>query len=793
MNPIIRNFLTAVRRYKTTVILNILGLSVAFAAFMVIMMQLDYDHSFDKLHKDYDKIFRVEYVRNASAQANMCRPLADRFIESSPHILAGGIAQMRLGSTRFNLNDNEARNVFEETSSMVTSSFFDVFSFDFTEGSNEGVINIESGNFFIPLSMSRKLFGNKSAVGKQITLEGGGGVRTIKAVYRDFPANSSIGNYIYMVMMDGAFKDNWSEWSFITYIRVNNATNAPMLFDNFKRNFDASTSSFGPDFDWNKAGVSMRLTPLADLHYIKGVEYDFVPKTGKQTLMILFAIAIVIFVIAFINFTNFSIALTPMRVKSINIQKILGAGRNTLRSVITSEAPVVSMLSFLIALLFLLLFSVTPPAKMVDADLSITAQPVIIGGTALIALIAGVIASAYPAHYMTSFPPAIALTGSFGLSPKGKMMRNTLTCIQLTASFALIIGAAFIYLQNYFMQNSPLGYDKDELITVDIMWIHSSRSAFINQLKQNSAIENVTYSESLLSSSDQYMGWGLRYKGEGIQFQSIPVHYSFLKVMGIEITEGRDFREEDHNLKSGAYVFNEAARKKYDMEIGTKIESGMESINGEIIGFAPDVIFASFRNAVEPMAFYVWGTDYWGDRASTLYIRVKTNADKRAAMSYVNSTLAEYNPDITFNVRFYDEILQRLYEKEIALNTLITLFSIIVIFISIVGVFGLVVFDCECRRKEIGIRKIHGASIMGVIAMLNKTYFRLLIICFVIAAPMAWYAVTRWLDNFAYKTPMYWWVYLISFVVVGIIIFATVTFQSWNVANDNPVKSIKSE
>ena len=793
MNPIVRNFLNVIRRYKTTVILNILGLSVAFAAFMVIMMQLDYDYNFDKFHKDHDKIFRVEYVRDASAQANMCRPLADRFIESSPHILAGGIAQMRLNTTRFRLTEGDTRNIFEETSSMVTSSFLDVFSFDFVDGSNEGVINIESGNFFIPESMSRKLFGNESAVGKQIELEGGGGVRTIKAVYRDFPANSSIGNNIYMVMMEGAFKDEWSQWSFITYIRVNDAANAPMLFDNFKRSFDASTSSFGPDFNWDEAGVSMRLTPLADLHYIKGVEYDYVPKTSKQTLMILFAIAVVIFVIAFINFTNFSIALTPMRVKSINTQKILGARRNMLRSVIAAEAPVISLLSFLISVLFLLLFNATLPAKLVDADLSLTAQPAIIGGTALIALLAGVIAGTYPAHYMTSFPPAVSLTGSFGLSPKGKMMRNTLTGIQLTTSFALIIGASFIYLQNYFMQNSPLGYDKDALITVDIPWIHDSRDAFINQLKQNASIEDVTYSESLLSSSDQYMGWGLRYKDEGIQFQSIPVHYSFLKVMGIEITEGRDFREGDHNSQRGVYLFNEAARKKYNMEIGTSIEGGVESLKGEIIGFIPDVKFTSFRKSVEPMAFYVWGTEYWGDNAFTLYIRVKAGSDKRAAMSHVRSTLAGFNTEITFNVRFYDEILQRLYEKEIALNSLITLFSLIAIFISVVGVFGLVVFDGECRRKEIGIRKIHGASTSGIIVMFNKMYFKLLLICFIIAAPIAWYAVTRWLENFAYKTPMYWWVYLITFVVVGIIIFATVTFQNWQLANDNPVKSIKSE
>jgi putative ABC transport system permease protein len=289
------------------------------------------------------------------------------------------------------------------------------------------------------------------------------------------------------------------------------------------------------------------------------------------------------------------------------------------------------------------------------------------------------------------------------------------------------------------------------------------------------------------------MGWGLSYKGEGIMFQSIPVHYSFLKVMGIEVTEGRDFRAEDPNLQNGVNVFNETARKKYNIELGTRIEGGHENLKGEIIGFVPDVKFASFRNAVTPMAFYVWGTEYKADRASTVYIRVKAGVDKRAAMSHVRSTLAGYNPEITFNVRFYDEILQRLYEKEIALNSMITLFSLIAIFISIVGVFGLVVFDSECRRKEIGIRKIHGASTMGIIVMFNKAYLRILIFCFVFAAPLAWYAVTRWLDNFAYKTPLYWWVYFISFAVVGIITCATVTFQNWRVANDNPAKAIKTE
>jgi len=784
MKPIIRNFLSVIRRFKMAVALNILGLSVAFAAFMIIMIQLNYDFGFDKFHRDYDKIFRVEYIQNATAQTIICRPLAEIFIESSPHILFGAITQFLEGKARFHAEGDDISNIYEENSLIVTPSFFDVFTFDFVEGSKDDFGTPEK--IIIPLSLSRKLFGNEQAVGKQI-VHSDRGNQTVMAVYRDFPANSIVNNCIYFAMLDSESKNNWQVWSYITYIRVNDAAYATLLFDNFKQNNDA-TIIWGAGSDWDETGISMRLTALPDIHYVKNVQYDNTPKTSKQTLMILFAIAMMIVAIAAINFTNFSTALTPMRIKNINTQRVLGAQRNTLSAAIAFEAVAVSFLSYLIAILLFLFFNTTPFANLVVADLSVAANPLTVVGTAVLALLVGVIAGLYPAFYITSFAPALVLKGSFGLSPKGKIIRTTLIGIQFIASLALIIGTSFMYLQNNFMQNSPLNYDKDELITVNTRMIQSNRDAFINQLKTYSGIEDVTYGDFLLSSRDSYMGWAARYKGENIRFQSLPVHYTFLKVMGIEVTEGRDFSSEDAGMQKGVFVFNETARRQYNLEVSTSIDN-----YGEIIGFMPDVKFASFRNTVEPMAFFVWGTRNWGDRANETYIRVKAGADKRTAMSHVRTTLAEFNVEYPFNVCFYDEILQRLYEKEIAFNTLITLFSLIAIFISIVGVFGLVVFDSECRRKEIGIRKILGASTIGIIIMFNKAYFRILAVCFVIAAPLAWYAVTRWLENFAYKTPMFWWVYLLAFVVVGIITVATVTFQNWRVANDDPVNAIKME
>ena len=792
MKPILRNFLSVIRRFKMALALNILGLSVAFAAFMVIMIQLDYDHAYDKCHKEHDKIFRLEIYAPKIVPAKIpiySRPLAERIIESSPHIVAGALTNplgVMFGGDEayFHVETEGARNYFKEKLLVVTPEFFDVFSFDFVEGSTD--VYIAPGNIFIPLSLARKIFGAEPAVGRQI-VHGSWGNQTVLGVYRDFPKNTIIDNCMYFAMDPEENKTNWGNFSYNAFIRVNDASNAPQIIENFMRTFDFTAAFTFDGFSLDMSGVEIYLTALSDIHFLTDMQYDFSPKASKQTLMILFAIALVIIVIAAINFTNFSTALTPMRIKNINTQRVLGARRSTLRRAIASEAVVVSFLSYLVAVLFVYLFNRTSMAKLVDADLSFSAQPLIIGGTALVALLAGLFAGAYPARYMTSFAPALVLKGSFGLSPKGRKLRNTLIGIQFVASFALIIGASFMYLQNWFMQNSPLGYNKDNLITVDIGQIYGSRDAFTNQIKTYSGIDDVTYSQSLLSGSDAYMKWARMYRGEQITFMVLPVHYTFLQTMGIEIDEGRDFRQEDANTEQGAWLFNRMAHKEFDLELNTTLVGG-----GEVIGFIPDVKFASFRMAVEPMAFYLM-PEQWNNQTRIAYIRLNEGTNLRSALSHINSTLAEFDADYAFEVRFFDEVLQRLYEKETALSTLITLFSLIAIFISIVGVFGLVVFDSECRRKEIGIRKVLGASTLGIIIMFNRGYFKILAVCFVLAAPLAWYAVARWLENFAYKTPMYWWVYLFAFFAVAVITAATVTFQNWRVANDDPVKAIKSE
>lgn len=793
MKTIIRNFISVLRRFKMATILNILGLSVAFAAFMVIMMQVDYDKNFDTFHKNADNIYRVELQWDKeSTQAVLSRPMANVFMNFSPHIVAGAVTSPFYNETFYSVDKGVEKSTYMEPTMIVDPSFTDVFDFDILEGSVDALK--EPGKVLVPESLARKIFGEESAVGKQITAKESKGLLvgffttpvgnyTIGGIYKDLPLNSIIRNAIFLKMDEKADLHNWGNSSYNFYVRLDHPESAKDLVSDFLVYY--KKNELGKNMSWYSGEPNFRLTRLPDVHYATDVTFDMTPKSSRQTVLVLIAISLVILIIAGINFTNFSTALTPMRVKSINTQKVLGSSDGVLRFSLLMEAVCISTVAYLLALWMVHMAGNSTIAKLVDADMSLFAHPLLLSATALIALLTGLLAGLYPSYYMTSFSPALVLKGSFGLSPAGRRLRNVLICIQFIVSFTLIIGSMFMSLQNRFMQNSPLGYDKDQIIVTNLTApVLKSSDAFRSSLKTFSGIEDVTYGEFMLSSQDQYMEWARELKGENIQFQCMPIDPSFLKVMNIPVIEGRDFREEDALTAEGAFIFNERARNLYDISLGDKIDGA------NIVGFIPDIKFASFRTEVTPMAFYVRGK-WYGGGADYAYIKVKGDSNLQAAMAHVKSVLNEIHPDYPFNVKFFDQVLNTLYEKEENLSSLITLFSLIAVFISMVGVFGLVVFDSQYRKKEIGIRKIMGSTTSEILIMFNKTYIYILCICFALAAPVAYYAIHKWLENFALKTPVYWWVFMLAFLLVFCLTILTVTFQNWRVANENPVYSIK--
>ena len=781
MRLIIRNFIRIFQRFKLAMTLNILGLSAAFVAFMLLMMQWDYDRTFDRHDPNADKIYRI----NREGMAIICRPLAEMITQqASPHIQAGCLMNMD-DEMPFIIERNGDQVTFKELFQSATPDIVDVFHFDMIEGDAKSME--DRNKFLIPESIARKWFGNEPAVGKAVFSLSGNSC-TVGGVYRDFPENNSMRNAIYRSIGDEN-KGEWSNWNYRFYIRTDLADTQAVqeIIDSYM----ARETTKSTDKRLN-ADLGLEAVALPAIHTAAPVFYDDTPHTSPQTLLLIFSIAIVILLIAGINYTNFSTAISPLRMKNINTQKVMGATTGELRRALLVESVMVCFFAFVLGVLILWNLEKTALSQLIKADIHVWHHPYLLLITGGISIVLGIVAGAYPAYYTTSFAPALVLKGSFGLSPKGRALRKVLMSFQFVASFALIIGSAFMFLQNRYAHTVSLGFDKEALIVSDLdLKTQHDYKVLENQLKRHAEIADVTFSSTVIASSDSYMNWGREYKGENISYNVLPVSTTFARVMGIHPIEGRDFREDDQRTKYGAYLINEQMAKAYNLKAGDMIDSTV------VAGIVPDFHYASLRTSISPAALIVFGTMWVGDNPeyayNNIYVKTQPGANIADALQIVRSELNAISPDYPFNVRFFDDVLNQLYEDEQRLTTLITLFSLLAVFISVVGVFGLVVFDSESRRKEIGIRKVLGSTTSEILLMFNKSYAYILVICFIIAAPLAWYAVDGWLQNFAYKIPIYWWVFPLAFVLVSVVTLLTVTYQNWHAANENPVNSIKNE
>ncbi|MDR1201110.1 MAG: ABC transporter permease [Tannerellaceae bacterium] len=784
---VFRNFFCILRRFKMATVLNILGLSVAFAAFMLLIMQVRYEWSYDRFHKQVDCIYRLGiYWPDNGNQVVLSRPLIDRFVASSPHIKEGAITQSWISELFFNIEKGGERKSYKESQYQVSPNFTEVFSFDMIEGERQAMEN--PGTVMIPESMARKFFQDEPALGKQLL--GNGWSVTIGGVYKDFPNNSIVRNLIYKGINPLEGKNEWGHQNYHLYLLLDSPAAADQLINNFWETVNIE------EFEViNLSSAELHLTQLPDIYYETDVLFDTQSEKGSRTtVLVLFSISLLIILIAGINFTNFSNAMIPMRMKSINIQKVLGSTDKALRRSILTEAMIICFISFGISLLWVNILSHTRLVDMVNADISfVSANIPIFICTAVLSLVTGLLAGIYPSRLITSFSPALVLKGSFGLSPSGRKLRSVLIGFQFISSFVLTAVALFIYMQNRYMVTS-LGFETDQIAIVSTSQkARQNMNLLGDRLKSETAIENVSFAQTLLASKDDYMNWGRGFRDKNITFTVLNVSPDFLQFMDIPLKEGRNFREEDTHTPGGVYIFNETARKQYDLQAEEYI-TGTEWYACEpalIAGFVDDIKFASFRLAINPMAFYVPPVkDFTPVYA---YIKIKAGADIREAVHTIKQTFADIDPEYPVEISFYDTVLDNLYKKEKSIGILIMLFSLIAVFISIVGVFGLVLFDSQYRHKEIGIRKIHGATTGLILAMLNNKYIRLLIVCFIFSIPVSYYAISRWLEHFAYKIPLYWWVFALSFLLITCITLITVTHQSWRIANANPVNSLKTE
>ena len=777
-----KNFIAILRRYSIAMIMNFAGLVLALTAFMVLMLQISYQVEFDKGHPTSGRIYRVDKIGAVDDDIfkNIIpRGYADDIIGSSPHIIAGTIDCPFIGETVFNsiLEDGMPPFVFKSKTDVIYPDFFKVFGTKFIEGSAEALNDLSQ--IAIPESLAKKLYGNESAIGHILTHNEGykfGAGRTkefsVGAVYKDFPANSQIGNHIYL-NVGSLHEGNYGGANFACWVLLDSADNKELVEQNFNDNYNYT------DSDWL---TDIELTPIEEIYF--GDEGSTIWKTGsRKQVWILICISILLMLIGGINYATFFTSLAPMRVKAVNTRKVLGSSIGKLRGELMLEAVLFSLAAFIVALGVMYPVSDWLVALGVsDMTFDFTSKFSLVLITGLISIVIGLAAGVYPSFYVTSLPTAFALQGNFAFSVAGRRFRTVMITLQFAITFALMIFALTVYRQNEYMTGYDTGFEKDRIAVVQIS---AEQYQFTSEWLQERLcslpeVEDVAFALEGMGFSDSYSTFTLELEGQQVRCFSIYCSHNFLDVMGIPVVDGRNFLVSD----VGNAIMNQRLK-----DLGGKIEitEGM----GSIIGQTSDVRINSLRNETAPICYIYVPKDF--ATLGYVYIRLQKVYDKTGVTEKINAILTEMDPSYLFEVEYYEEVMERVYESEIKQGKIISIFSLLAAALSLIGVFGQVLLDVQYRRRDLAVKKVYGAETVGLVIDGLKRYVTIGIASYAIAVPTAFYAVNRWLESFAEHNGMSAWIFILTFVVIMTLTIAVAGFQYWHSANTDPAEALKTE
>jgi len=777
-----KGFLAILRRYRLAMLMNFAGLVLAFTAFMALMLQVGYQMDFDKEYPTSGRIYRVDKAGASDDDIfkNIIpRGYADDIIGSSPHILAGSIDCPFIGETVFNaiLEEGMPTFVFKSKTNVIYPDFFEVFGTEFTEGSAEALNDLSQ--IAIPESLAKKLYGNGSAIGHIMTHNEGyqfGAERTkefrVGAVYKDFPENSQIGNFVYL-NVGSLHEGNYGGANFACWVLLDSSESKELVEQNFNDNYNYNDSEWLTDIE---------LTPIEDIYF--GDEGSTIWKTGsKKQAWMLICISILVLLIGGINYATFFTSLAPMRVKAVNTRKVLGSSISRLRGELIFEAVMFSIAAFIIALCIISPVSEWLVAQGVsDMTFAFASQFPVVLTTGLTSIAIGLAAGLYPSLYVTSLPTAFALQGNFAFSIAGRRFRTVMITLQFAITFALMIFALTVYRQNEYMTGYDTGFEKDRIAVVQIS---SEQYQFKSEWLQERLcslpeVEDVAFALEGMGFSDSYSTFTLELQGQQVRCFSIYCSHNFLDVMGIPVVDGRNFLVSD----VGNAIMNQTLK-----DLGGKIENteGM----GSIIGQTGDVSINSLRNETAPICYIYVPKDF--ATLGYVYIRLQEGYDRADVTGKISAILDEMDPSYLFEVEYYNEVMERVYESEIKQGKIISIFSLLAAALSLIGVFGQVLLDVQYRRRDLAVKKVYGAETAGLVLDGLKRYAMIGIVSYAIAVPAAYYTVCRWLEGFVEHTGVSAWIFILTFVMIMTLTIAVAGFQYWSSANADPAEALKKE
>jgi ABC-type antimicrobial peptide transport system permease subunit len=780
----IRNIL----RNKTYSVINILGLSAGIACSILILLWVVDELSFDRFHKNSNEIYRVVGDDALIGKlAISCGPLAGYMKDHFPDVVctARYLPYSEGSSFKYNNKILQIKN-----GAFADPDFFKMFSFKFISGNPKTVL-VNISDIIITETTAKRIFGNENPVGRTLLVDGKNPL-LVSAVVSDVPANSQF-QFEFVISMQvlkyiGFPLDGWSNAGLYTFIQVKNTANITSLN---KQVADIMPKQI-PGFN-----RKLFLQPLTDIHLNTGYSSDLPGIGDKKYIYIFSAIALFLILIACINYINLSTARVLKRSKEVGLRKIMGSNRLQIVKQFFIESMIIAAVSFMIALLLIELLLPgfnQVSGKVIKLNYSdITFS----GGLTILFILITALAGSYPALFLSSIKPVHSLKNILRDGQRGSSFRKGLIVLQFALSIILISGTAIIYQQLNFIKSKKLGFDKENVILFNAKGkFQQNYNTMKNELLDQSSILDVTAEDRILTSSRSSttnLFWEGKSDKTDIDLTYSFVDYNYFKMMNVKFKEGRNFSRDISGDKTG-FILNEEAIKKMNLKnpIGTRFV--LNNVQGKIIGVIKNTNFKSLHYKVMPAA-YMLLNDY--SNISFKYngiVYVKTAGQKlNEAISSIEKIWKEENPDLPFEYNFLDETIDKQYSKEIQTGKIFGWFSLIAVLISCLGLYGLSLFMIENRTKEIGVRKVLGASVPGILKLFYNDFSKLILLSALIACPLAWYGMNRWLQNFAYRIDISWWIFMLSGGIALVIALVTISFQAVKAATTNPVESLKYE
>ena len=786
-------------------ILNVSGLALGIAVSIILLLILQNDLSYDKHHRNHKRIYRLGGHLQATGidvrLARVARELGPVLQEEFPEVQA----VVRANSwdrilVKYQDKSGREKAFYEEDVVRTDSNYFQLFTHEFIAGDSRTCL-VDLNTLVITESAARKYFGDEPALDKPLLI--GTDPYKITAVVKDSPANTHLKFDFLLSQLprrawtkeEGGGVKSEAFWNpdVFTYVLFPPDYEPQNFYDKFPTIFEKYYKSFGDKVGGKYTPV---LEPLADIHFYSDLDGDE-PRGNISYLYAFTGIGFFIILLACINYMNLSTAKSVNRAGEIAMKKTLGSGKRSLVFSFLGESVFLSLVSLILAIvLVFVILRATSFNQLIEKDLApdFFNNPLLLFGSLAITLIIGFISGLYPAFYLPSIPTLKALKGSFKNTRSSHILRKVLITVQFAISIFVVVCTLFMQDQIDFVRNKELGFDKTNMLLIPIQdtLVQRQINGIKNEFLQNPKIIAATTSYSVMGMNvgGNAVMWAETETGMKQQsFTLMNIGEDYLKTMDIELLKGRDFRQGPNADIEGVFIANEAAVKLMGWEdpIGKKVRFFHAEKDGLVVGVVKDFHFSSLHNPVEPLLILKAR-----EEGGFLHLKV-SGEDLSGTMKFIEEKWSGFDPNHPYEAFFLDERFNEQYRADEIQRTLLSGLSAICIFISLLGLLGLSAFTATQRTKEIGIRKVHGATIAHIIFLLYRDVMTLIIIAAILIVPLAYYLISGWMENFAYSAPLNYLLFGVVALLALVFAFVTIAFHSLKTARTNPVEALKYE